>query len=262
MTIIDSPTDRISAQIQTITALTRSLGSTGCAVLPSEGTAVLVGDAFEAFADFAREWEQLALDTYMADGGTYRRRRYGRFTLDNVTGRLEIQPHGPYRQDSGINHLNGGIDRHFEPSTASFSSHPVLLGLLRGLGEVYTVLEACPAWEINLHPYRIIASHSQPGQPAPEGRHRDGVTFILTMMVDRHAVVGGESSVYTDGGYHRLSHTLTSPGELLLGDDRTTLHSVTPVTPSGEQDGHRDVLVVAFTSVGAEGTASAPEPEA
>lgn len=262
MTMTASPTDlaarKSTARERTIASLVHALRAAGCAALPATGTADLVGDAFADFGGFAREWADLTQDTYMADGGSYRLRRYGRFRLDCDTGALELKPHGPYRQDSSINHLNGGIDRHFDPLTDTFSAHPVLLELLRGLGEVYTAVEGCPTWEINLHPYRIVASHGQAGKPAPEGRHRDGVTFILTMMVDRHGVLGGESSVHSEDGTTLLRHTLTAPGEILLGDDRATLHSVTPVTPAGADDGRRDVLVIAFTSMTALGSGTPP----
>lgn len=68
-------------------------------------------------------------------------------------------------------------------------------------------------------------------------------------MIGRTNVTGGESGVYTDAGEHLLTTTLTEPGDLLLGDDRRTLHSVTglqPVDPLSAS--HRDVLVIAYTA--------------
>ena len=219
-----------------------------CALVPAKLTHALIGPSASDFQDFARQWDDLVTDTYMADGGTYRKRRYGRFQLDAAKGELVLQPHGPYRQEATVNYLNGGLDRKFEPLTADFAGHSVLVNLLQGLGEAYSEVEGHSLWDIKLHPYRILASRDQVGQPAPEGRHRDGVTYILTLMIQRQNIEGGKSSAYTEEGEPLVAHTLAEQGEMLLGDDRVTLHAVTPVTPSSDAGGHRDVLVVAFTA--------------
>lgn len=60
---------------------------------------------------------------------------------------------------------------------------------------------------------------------------------------------GGKSAVYTNDGDRLATLTLTSPGEILMGDDRNTTHSVTPIHPRTLMgQGHRDVLVIAFTA--------------
>jgi hypothetical protein len=216
--------------------------------LSASQSAALVAAQADAWSDFAAEWEDLRVDRFMADGGTYRYRRYGAFAYDAAAAELRLLPHGPYIQDSTVNSLNGGIERHFEPLTDSFCASPVLQGLLRGLGDAYSDVEKHSRWTINLHPYRILASADAAGQPAPEGMHRDGVTYILTMMIGRNAITGGESGVHTNERVELQRCTLRDRGEILLGDDRRTLHSVTPITPSGQPTGHRDVLVVAFTA--------------
>lgn len=203
----------------------------------------------EDWSVFATEWDRLTSDRYMADGGTYRLRRYSSFVFDTGTGELAQQPHKPYLQSTTINHLNGGVERHFDPCTAEFCESPVLLGLLPALGRAFTQAHGCRRWNIKLHPYRIVASSEAAGQPAPEGRHRDGVTYIMTLLIDRHQIAGGRSSIYTDAGVEVGSVTLMQRGELLVADDRATLHSVTPVRPDGGfGHGHRDVLVIAYTA--------------
>jgi hypothetical protein len=87
------------------------------------------------------------------------------------------------------------------------------------------------------------------GKPAPEGLHRDGVTFIMTMMIDRHQIIGGESAVRSNSGQQLVTLTLSRRGEILMSDDRNTMHSVTsirPLKPNGH--GRRDVLVIGFTA--------------
>src|SRR5205085_1763803 len=64
---------------------------------------------------FAASWGELHLDTYMADGGRYRRRRHALYaaTPDGITRK----PHAPHFQALDYNRLHGGIDRWFEPIT-------------------------------------------------------------------------------------------------------------------------------------------------
>ncbi|QGV79466.1 2OG-Fe dioxygenase family protein [Streptomyces ficellus] len=229
----------------------RALAGPGGHLMPSAALSALAGVDADDWTRFAAHWDELTLDTYMADGGTYRYRRYGQFELDAVTGELTRLPHAPYRQESDVNPLNGGIERVFDPLTESFAGDPLLRSVLTELGRVFSAVEegATTTWNVKLHPYRINASADQQGQPAPEGRHRDGVTFITSLMIGRTNVTGGESGVYTDAGEHLLTTTLSEPGDLLLGDDRRTLHSVTPVQPADPAlAAHRDVLVIAYTA--------------
>ncbi|MEU3373164.1 2OG-Fe dioxygenase family protein [Streptomyces sp. NPDC006660] len=230
-------------------AAVTALAGPGGHLLPAAQLSALIGADAAAWARFAAHWDELTLDTHMADGGTYRFRRYGQFDLDPAAGELTLLPHAPYRQESDINPLNGGVERVFDPLTDSFTGDPLLRSVLVELGRIFSAVDGTASWNVKLHPYRVSASADQTGQPAPEGRHRDGVTFITSLMIGRTNVAGGESGVYTDEGEHLLTTTLSEPGDLLLGDDRRTLHSVTPVTPvDSALPAHRDVLVIAYTA--------------
>ncbi|MFI5759465.1 2OG-Fe dioxygenase family protein [Streptomyces sp. NPDC051563] len=228
---------------------TAALAGSGGHLMPSRALSDLVDADGSDWARFAAHWDELTLDTHMADGGTYRFRRYGQFELDADSGELSLLPHEPYRQETDVNPLNGGVERAFDPLTGAFVGDQLLRSVLVELGQIFTAVDGTKTWNIKLHPYRIIASTDQEGQPAPEGRHRDGVTFITSLMIGRTNVTGGESGVYTDAGEHLLTTTLTEPGDLLLGDDRRTLHSVTGLRPVDPQAAaHRDVLVIAYTA--------------
>ncbi|MGG2458876.1 2OG-Fe dioxygenase family protein [Streptomyces sp. RGM 3693] len=236
-----------SASLATSPAV-RALTGPGGYLMPARELSALLGVEATDWARFGTHWHDLTLDTHMADGGTYRFRRYGQFDVDATTGTLTPLPHAPYVQESTINPLNGGVERHFDPLTEGFTSDPLLRSLLLTMAALFTAAEGTSAWNIKLRPYRITAGEDQAGQPAPEGRHRDGVTFITSLMIDRCNVAGGESAVYDNDGRELLTTTLADPGDLLLGDDRRTLHSVTPLSPvDATAPAHRDVLVVAFT---------------
>ncbi len=218
--------------------------------LAAADTAALAGGTAADWAALADEWNYLSLDRYMADGGTYRLRRYSKLELDTGAGTLTLQPHGPYVQSTSVNYLNGGVDRHFDPCTPQLTGSPVLRGLLTSLGTVYAAVHGATRWDIRLHPYRILAERDTTGQPAPEGRHRDGVTFIHTLMIGRHQIAGGVSRIHDDDGNTLAEVLLTHRGELLLADDLRTTHSVTPVLPAEFfASGHRDVLVIAYTAI-------------
>ena len=78
-------------------------------------------------------------------------------------------------------------------------------------------------------PHRSPANGS--GRPTPEGMHRDGVTLVSSLLIRRRNAIGGESMVCDSGGRQLLRTTLAEPGTLLLGDDRRTLHGVSPISP-------------------------------
>ena len=63
---------------------------------------------------FAESWDDLDVDTYMADGGRYRRRRFGVWAAGRQ-GPILRGPHQPHYQTLDYNRLNGGIERRFKP---------------------------------------------------------------------------------------------------------------------------------------------------
>ena len=197
-------------------------------------------------ARFAAHWDELTLDRHMADGGTYRRRRYAALTLrspDAVPVRL---PHGPYRQEAIDNPLNGGLDRHFDPVTDAMFESPALGRFLALVARALDTVEGRSApWRVRLHPYRILAAADAPGEPSPEGPHRDGVDFVMSWMIGRSGVTGGESSVLDAAGSALWRRTLREPLELSIVDDRRVRHDVTGIRANADA-GRRDVFVIAF----------------
>lgn len=201
-------------------------------------------------AVFSKHWSNLALDRHMGDGGTYRYRRYGEFDSPRGTHRRQL-PHGPYEQPKYINGLNGGVARLFDPLESSFVSDPLLNRLLDWLTFLYDQCEGVPRhWNIRLHPYRIVANSEQAGNPTPEGLHRDGVDYIVSMLVQRNNVKGGETTITDNQGQVLWQRTLQRPLDTMIGQDNQTMHAVTPVTPvEAGVEAWRDVLVIAFSKV-------------
>src|SRR5215472_14905367 len=77
---------------------------------------------------FAASWDDLGVDTYMADGGRYRRRRFGVFRAGPAG--IARKPHQPHYQSRDYNPLNGGVERWFEPVTEAAAFHPALNAIL------------------------------------------------------------------------------------------------------------------------------------
>lgn len=199
------------------------------------------------WASFADSWNDLGLDLYMADGGRYRRRRFAAFSA--ADGRITRKPHQPHYQSRDYNLLNGGIERWFEPVTPSVADHPVTTAILRASDQVFESLSARPAggWHVEMHQFRIEALPGQAGQPTPEGVHRDGVDWVLVLLVNRHNVERGVTTVYGPKRQLLGEFTLTRPLDAVFLDDNRALHGVTAIQPvRADEPGVRDVLVVTF----------------
>lgn len=220
------------------------------AMLPAFG-------GFEDWPGFAASWENLEPDHYLAATGRFRRRRHavfacelGRATADAAAGASEIRrlPPQPHFQTTTHNPLQGGIERWFAPieaSTIGASFHALLkLGFA-----VFHELGGAPAadWQVEAHQFRIQPVTDRPGEPTPEGMHRDGVDYVLVALVARHNIESGTTSIHATDGTRLGSFTLTRPRDIALVDDRRVLHGVTAVTPRDPGAlAHRDVLVLTY----------------
>jgi hypothetical protein len=230
-------------------AVVDGLSGTGEHLVSSSDLSEIIGGTDEDWARFAKNWEDLKLDTFMADGGTYRYRRYGQYEFTPGTGELVLLPHEPYRQERFFNRLNGGVDRVYEPLTDAFTDDPLLHRLLISLGHIFTAVDDTRRRQIKLHPVRIIAGEKI-GHPAPEGRHRDGVTFVGSLLIDRLNITGAESTTYDEQQNLLRTVTLAERGEMLLGNDQRTYHQVTPIEAiDPTQPAHRDVLVINYSAL-------------
>ena len=199
------------------------------------------------WAAFADSWNRLELDVYMADGGRYRRRRHATYgaTTDQPIVRRAHQPHF---QALDYNPLNGGVARWFEPiepAIGAGSSMTTILGFCRGLFD--SLEAAAPVWHIEAHQFRIEARSGEEGRPTPEGLHRDGVDYVLVLLVDRRNIASGVTSINGLDGSALGHFTLTDPFDAALVDDTRVAHGVTPVEPIDPAlPAFRDVLVVTF----------------
>jgi len=196
---------------------------------------------------FAASWNDLRLDTYMADGGRYRRRRFAVFSAAAGDPAITREPHQPHYQARSYNQLNGDIDRWFEPVLPEIGAGAAMTGILRTARALFDSITPDCSWHIEVHQFRIEARPGEAGQPTPEGMHRDGVDHVLVLMVGRTNIKSGETSVADLQGRPLGSFTLTDPLDAAWVEDARVMHGVTAVAPVDPAlPAHRDVLVATF----------------
>jgi len=210
-----------------------------------EGCAETNGAAARRFAE---SWDRLVTDAYMQPGDEYRQRRYARFSID-PDGVVTKLPHRAFTQSSAINSYAGDRPREFAAMEDAVCDSPMLARLLRRESGVLAAacLDGAPAWHVDVHQVRTIATQSAFGLPSPEGPHRDGMFAVGVVLIDRAGITGGESVVLDDDGTALARFTLRERFESYMVLDERVLHDVTPVRicESAEQ-GTRDTLLLGF----------------
>ena len=195
---------------------------------------------------FAASWGDLPVDTFMADHGRYRSRRHAIYAI-GADGSVERRPHEPHFQAVDYNPLNGGIERWFEPVLPEIGSGPTMQAVLRLCRNIFGAASGRPdsRWRVEVHQFRIEALADTPGQPTPEGMHRDGVDYVLVLLVRRCNIDEGTTLIGSPSGDFASSFTLVEPFDAALVDDHRVYHGVTPVRALDPQaPAFRDVLVV------------------
>ena len=195
---------------------------------------------------FAASWDDLGLDTYMADGGRYRKRRHAAFGA-RAGEPMHRKPHQPHYQSRDYNPLNGGIARWFDPVLPEIADGASMTAILTTCRTLFQRLAPTRDWHVEVHQFRIEARNGAAGRPTPEGMHRDGVDYVLVLLIGRRNIRSGVTSIRGTDGRDLGSFTLTEPCDAAWVDDHRVMHGVTPVEPiDPAESGFRDVLVVTF----------------
>jgi len=230
-------------------ALHSRLQHDGFAFVTAEAMRQLLGEprSLGDWTTFAASWNDLAPDTYLALHGRHRRRRHATFVVE-ATGEVRRESHQPHFQSLQHNALQGDIQRWFRPirpAIADGASVRVILDFCRQL--FGAMAPTTQHWHVEMHQFRIEARVDEPGEPTPEGVHRDGVDYVLVLMIDRENIESGTTTIHALDGGLLGSFTLARALDAALVDDARVCHGVTAVTPiDPQQPAHRDVLVVTF----------------
>jgi hypothetical protein len=241
--------DTDATELPVATALAAALAGPGFAFVPASRMRPWLHDAgapadWDAFAD---SWNRLELDTYMADQGRYRRRRHAVFVAAAGSAPLLPAPPQPHYQALEYNALNGGVARWFAPVEPAFVAGASVAAIMGHCRALFERLAGAVAWHVEMHQFRIEAQSGSEGLPTPEGMHRDGVDYVLVLMVRRHNIDRGTTLIGSPDGSFTSAFTLVEPFDAALLDDHRVYHGVTPVRAHDpDAPAWRDVLVVTF----------------
>jgi hypothetical protein len=227
--------------------ISSALAQQGFALLPAADVAALSESPSAALEALRPSWNQLAIDTYLKDGGKYRKRRHASYVIDGTTSVLTQAPHRAHWQPVEYNALHGGMQRWFEPIEDATQT-PAWNGLLLWMAELGNQLRGKQTWFSEAHQFRIDTEGGI-GRPTPEGAHRDGVDLVAVFLVAREGVKGGETRVFDADGPNGVRFTLTEPWSVLLLDDAKVVHETTPIQPTSE-NAFRDTLVITLRADG------------
>ncbi len=234
----------------------QALRQDGLSLLPPADFQASLALALPRWADewnaLSASWNRLPLDAHLKDGGHYRRRRHACFIQDLAGGTLAQTPHRAHWQPTDYNALHGGFERWFDPIEPAVADAPAWRELLLGLGGLFAQVKPVPRWHIEAHQFRIDTAGGV-GRPTPEGAHRDGVDFVVVLMVARRGVKGGETRVFDAHGPDGVRFVMREPLSALLLDDERVIHETTPLFPAdGEPPGGglRDTLVLTYRGNG------------
>ncbi|WP_433682382.1 2OG-Fe dioxygenase family protein [Nocardia sp. CA-119907] len=193
------------------------------------------------------------LDKWLPNGGTYRRRAYACFTLSvgdmNFTPIDEPQP---YVQSLEVNRLVGGIERRFKQIAPG---HPATEPTRKIAAVVAKSLAAEAILSADRTPKVLVDAHymaiTAPGEPAPEGKHRDGLIAGSAHLIERRNLRKdtGISSIYdgADPENKLAAFELEQPLDSYVFDDERVQHFTSEIQPmaSGVQ-AYRNVLLLGF----------------
>jgi hypothetical protein len=163
-------------------------------------------------------------------------------------GRIERQPHQPHFQTVEYNPLHGGVARWFEPVHPEVGAGATMQTILSFCARLFGDLAKGDLdWRVEVHQFRIEARTEELGRPTPEGMHRDGVDYVLVLLIHRQNIVSGTTTIHGLDRELLGSFTLAAPFDAAIVEDARVYHGVTPVSPLDPgAPAFRDVLVVTF----------------
>jgi len=197
--------------------------------------------------EFLDSWNRLEQDQYMADGGKYRKRRHATYAIQYAGEQARLMPYQPHYQTVDYNPLNGGVARYFAPILDDLHHSLTLAALLEFGNRIFSQITANHNWHIELHQFRIEARDGKLAKPTPEGVHRDGVDFVIVVMIKRVNIDSGATTIFDLDNRLLGEFMLRDSFDMVLVNDRQVYHGVTPITPlDPAAEAFRDVLVITF----------------
>jgi len=201
--------------------------------------------------ELATEWNNLEADDYLKGNARFRERRFGRFGYLPHHRQLKQLHHRAYYQAPNTNQYAGGVHRVVAPLRERFATSPVLADLIKKDFDCFPTSQFDPRdwWYVACHLFRIIGRVDELGEPTPEGVHRDDINFGAMHLMNRENAIGGVSRIHEQDHTVKAEICLQDRMDTLYWADNAVLHSVTPIVPANEKQGHafRDILILGYT---------------
>ena len=234
------------SDIQLKPEVRHDLHSRGYAAIP-HSKFILSSNLNRSWRNLRSDWQDLKVDPYMKDGGTYRSRRYGHCFYLPTTHAIAPLPHAPYSQSVEDNGFAGGIARIFEPLHDHTFDNDFLQALIRLSFSQFSFADVSMAnqpWDIGIHLIRTVATRDRIGKPTPEGIHHDGLNFTSIHLIRRQNARGGVTTICDNKGRAIKKVTLSVPLDSILIEDPRVMHGVSALMPEDLlRDAIRDVLI-------------------
>lgn len=185
------------------------------------------------------DYADLTVDPYVPEGFRYKHIVRYRYEAPSTFSKL---PNGPLYQSSAINPTHGNIQREYpEYVPSDVNAFDKVLRVFQELANV-------PDGEgILIQAQRITCNPAEEGLPSVEGWHRDGVTKIGILCVDKNNVKGGINLFKRQDDPSNIVEICMDPGQMVVFEDAPVQHRVTPINTHGKTcDGYRDVMLFAY----------------
>lgn len=184
-------------------------------------------------AELQRGFDGIQQDPYCP--GEYRYRAATRFRRGE---RFERLPRVPLYQSGEYNPIQGygGLARHYPDLHDRLATAPALALVM----QTWMEMIADDVQTLSVHQIRTMT----PGEPVPEGKHRDGNDWVGLIVCRRHNLAPdcGVTRVW-DRQERVIFEGILQEGEMISFDDRLTFHDTSKIVALDGQ-GWRDVLVL------------------
>ena len=193
-------------------------------------------------------WNSMQTDTYMADGGIYRQRTFATLATSGKGDPFALTGPTPHYQDVKHNDFAGGIPRWLQQTPDSVTGSGFFRSLMATAKAFGDTLSGPGPWWAEFHQFRILTGTGKDGQPTPEGLHRDGVDYVLIMLINRVNVRGGKTTITDPSGTVLTTMTLRNPFDCIILKDDAVRHAVSTISPVDPlRPGFRDTIVLTLT---------------
>lgn len=231
----DLPLDPYDAKKEQIMLLQSTLDLNCTDILYKYYLGELDFSAIEQYYKMLPEKKQVEFDKIKP----YRRRGVSRYSCNKSSSgwnarRIPTKPFSQTYAKISENHFDiRALPRIFteidEKSVSSDMFKTLLFGLIGKIAEYHPDISEL---DITVHHVLVETTKERVTSNSPEGIHQDGYDYIVSaLVVERCAILGGESQIFDDDKTTKILTTTLQPGHGILQPDKDThlWHKVTPI---------------------------------